>query len=57
MAGRTYETGGEEDYYQNPVRRGPGVLAVFLVPTTYVYTSSIIFVVGIQLDDLLRAEG
>ena len=31
MAGRTYETGGEEDYYQTPVRRGPGVLAAQLV--------------------------
>jgi uncharacterized BrkB/YihY/UPF0761 family membrane protein len=38
-------------------RSGPGVLAAFLVLTTYVYTSSIIFMVGIQLDDLLRAEG
>lgn len=38
-------------------RTGPGVLAAFLVLTTYVYTSSIIFMVGIQLDDLLRAEG
>jgi len=31
-----------------------GQLAVFLVLTTFVYTSSIIFLVGVQLDELLR---
>ena len=29
-------------------------LAVFLVLTGYVYTSSIIFLVGVELDELLR---
>ena len=35
-------------------RSGAGILAAFLVLTTYVYTSSIIFLVGAQLDELLR---
>lgn len=35
-------------------RSGAGVLAAFLVLTTYVYTSAIIFMVGAQLDELLR---
>jgi membrane protein len=37
-------------------RTGPGILAAFLVLTTYVYASSIIFMVGIQLDELLRSS-
>jgi len=35
-------------------RNDLGILAAFLVLTTYVYTSSIIFLVGAQLDELLR---
>ena len=35
-------------------RSGPGILAAFLVLTTYVYVSSIIFLVGVQIDELLR---
>ena len=31
-------------------------LVVFLVLTGYVYTSSIIFLVGVELDELLRAD-
>ena len=31
-------------------------LAVFLVLTGYVYTSSIIFLVGVELDELLRQD-
>ena len=37
-------------------RSGPGVLAAFLLLTTYFYTSSLIFMVGIQLDELLRSD-
>jgi membrane protein len=33
-----------------------GSLAVFLVLTGYVYTSSIIFLVGVELDELLRED-
>jgi membrane protein len=33
-----------------------GNLGVFLVLTGYVYTSSIIFLVGVELDELLRAD-
>lgn len=33
-----------------------GQLTVFLVLTAYVYTSSVIFLVGVQLDELLRAR-
>ena len=33
-----------------------GSLAVFLVLIGYVYTSSIILMVGIELDELLRAD-
>jgi membrane protein len=33
-----------------------GSLAVFLVLTGYVYTSSIIFLVGVELDELVRAD-
>ena len=33
-----------------------GSLGVFLVLTGYVYTSSIIFLVGVELDELLRAD-
>jgi membrane protein len=33
-----------------------GSLAVFLVLTGYVYTSSIIFLVGVELDELLRQD-
>jgi uncharacterized BrkB/YihY/UPF0761 family membrane protein len=33
-----------------------GSLAVFLVAIGYVYTSSIILLVGIELDELLREE-
>jgi uncharacterized BrkB/YihY/UPF0761 family membrane protein len=35
-------------------RSGPGILAAFLVLTTYAYTLSFIFLVGAQLDELLR---
>ena len=38
-------------------RSGPGILAAFLVLTTYVYVSSIIFLVGVQIDELLRRRG
>ena len=31
-------------------------LAFFLVLTSYVYTSSIIFLIGVQLDELLRKD-
>jgi membrane protein len=37
-------------------KSGPGILAAFLVLTTYVYVSSIIFLVGAQLNELLQAE-
>jgi membrane protein len=33
-----------------------GSLGVFLVLTGYVYTSSIIFLVGVEVDELLRAD-
>jgi membrane protein len=33
-----------------------GILAFFLVLTSYVYTSSIIFLIGVQLDELLRKD-
>jgi uncharacterized BrkB/YihY/UPF0761 family membrane protein len=33
-----------------------GSLTVFLVLIGYVYTSSIIFLVGVQLDELLRED-
>jgi uncharacterized BrkB/YihY/UPF0761 family membrane protein len=33
-----------------------GSLAVFLVLTGYVYTSSIIFLVGVELDELFRED-
>jgi uncharacterized BrkB/YihY/UPF0761 family membrane protein len=33
-----------------------GSLAVFLVLTGYVYTSSIIFLVGVEVDELLRED-
>jgi uncharacterized BrkB/YihY/UPF0761 family membrane protein len=33
-----------------------GSLAVFLVLGGYVYTSAIIFLVGVELDELLRAD-
>jgi membrane protein len=38
-------------------RTGPGILAAFLVLTTYVYASSIVFMLGVQLDELLRTQG
>lgn len=37
-------------------RTAEGILAAFLVLTTYVYVSSIIFLIGVQLDELLRAD-
>lgn len=37
-------------------RSGPGILLAFLVLTTYVYTSSMVFLVGAQLNELLRAK-
>jgi membrane protein len=37
-------------------RSATGILAAFLVLTTYVYVSSIVFLVGVQLDELLREE-
>jgi membrane protein len=37
-------------------RTGPGILAAFLVLTTYVYVSSVIFLVGAQLNELVRVE-
>lgn len=37
-------------------RSGPGILAAFLVLTTYVYVSSIVFLVGAQLNELLETE-
>lgn len=37
-------------------KTGPGILAAFLVLTTYVYVSSVIFLVGAQLNELLRVE-
>jgi|SRR5919109_1837212 membrane protein len=37
-------------------RSASGILAAFLVLTTFVYTSSIIFLVGVQLDELLRKD-
>jgi membrane protein len=37
-------------------RTGPGILAAFLVLATYVYFSSIVFLVGIQLDELVGRE-
>jgi membrane protein len=37
-------------------RSGPGGLLAFALATTYVYTSSIIFMVGIQLDALIRSD-
>jgi membrane protein len=33
-----------------------GSLAVFLVLCGYIYTSSIIFLVGVEVDELLRAD-
>jgi uncharacterized BrkB/YihY/UPF0761 family membrane protein len=33
-----------------------GSLTVFLVLTAYVFTSAAIFLVGVQLDELLRKE-
>jgi uncharacterized BrkB/YihY/UPF0761 family membrane protein len=33
-----------------------GSLTVFLVLTGYIYTSSIIFLVGVELDELLRED-
>jgi membrane protein len=36
-------------------RTGPGILAAFLVLTTYVYVSSIVFLVGAQLNELLES--
>jgi uncharacterized BrkB/YihY/UPF0761 family membrane protein len=36
-------------------RTGPGVLAAFLVLTTYVYVSAISFMACVQLDALLRS--
>jgi membrane protein len=35
-------------------RTAPGQLAVFLVLTTYVYLSAIVFLVGVELDERLR---
>jgi membrane protein len=37
-------------------RTATGILAAFLVLTTYVYVSSIVFLVGVQLDELFRAD-
>jgi membrane protein len=37
-------------------RTGPGILAAFLVLTTYVYVSSVVFLVGAQLNEILEAE-
>lgn len=37
-------------------RSATGILAFFLVLTSYVYTSSIIFLIGVQLDELLRKD-
>jgi len=37
-------------------KSAPGQLTVFLVLTTYVYTSAIVFLAGVQLDELLRAD-
>ena len=35
-------------------KTGAGILAAFLVLTTYLYTSSLIFMIGVELDELLR---
>lgn len=35
-------------------KTAPGQLAVFLVLTSYTYTSAIVFLVGVQLDELVR---
>jgi membrane protein len=37
-------------------RSALGILAAFLVLTTYVYVSSIVFLVGVQVDELLRTD-
>jgi membrane protein len=37
-------------------RSATGILAFFLVLTSYVYTSSIIFLIGVQFDELLRKD-
>lgn len=37
-------------------KTAPGQLTAFLVLTTYVYTSAITFLVGVQLDELLRKD-
>ena len=37
-------------------RSASGILAAFLVLTTYVYVSSFVFLVGVELDELLREE-
>src|SRR6266540_1900400 len=34
-------------------RSGPGILVAFLILTTYVYASAIVFLVGVQLDELV----
>jgi membrane protein len=40
--------------YVADFRTAPGTLVAFLVLTTYLYTSSIIFLVGVELDEQLR---
>ncbi len=37
-------------------RSALGILAAFLVLTTYVYVSSIVFLIGVQVDELLRTD-
>jgi len=37
-------------------KTGPGILVAFLVLTSYVYVSSIVFMVGAELNELLRGE-